>query len=153
MNNLIYKMILRDYLAMYNIFTQKCFNSCVTNLNYRFMTQEEHTCVQKCAQKLININHRLITVYMEINPMNKYREQQEQAVKEMEAKQLEEAQNQASLPTEPQATSADQAQQGGLAKQISDTFEGVQITDSNAGNNNQSSNNVNNDVNSTIEVR
>ncbi|XP_033120008.1 mitochondrial import inner membrane translocase subunit Tim10 B-like [Anneissia japonica] len=117
---------LRDYLTMYNQFTQKCFNSCATNFNYRFMTHEEHTCVQKCANKLININHRLITVYMELNPLNKYKEQQEKVMKEMETKQIQDSQSQASLQ-ETALQSNDQPSRSNLAYQVGETFDGVQI--------------------------
>ncbi|XP_033632193.1 mitochondrial import inner membrane translocase subunit Tim10 B-like [Asterias rubens] len=62
---------LKDFLSMYNQFTEVCFNHCVQNFNYRHMIPEETSCANRCAEKLINVNHRLISVYMEINPLHK----------------------------------------------------------------------------------
>ncbi|XP_054754661.1 mitochondrial import inner membrane translocase subunit Tim10 B-like [Lytechinus pictus] len=56
---------------MYNQFTETCFTRCVQNLNYRVLTPMEETCTSKCISKLINVNHREISVYMEINPLNR----------------------------------------------------------------------------------
>ncbi|XP_038055750.1 mitochondrial import inner membrane translocase subunit Tim10 B-like [Patiria miniata] len=62
---------LKDFLSMYNQFTELCFNHCIQNLNYRHMIPEEVACANRCAEKLVNVNHRLITTYMEINPLHK----------------------------------------------------------------------------------
>ncbi|KAJ8028124.1 Mitochondrial import inner membrane translocase subunit Tim10 B [Holothuria leucospilota] len=62
---------MKDFLTMYNTFTESCFNSCVKNFNYRYLTEEEKKCSENCTSKLVNINHRLISVYMDINPMNR----------------------------------------------------------------------------------
>ncbi|XP_022084477.1 uncharacterized protein LOC110975911 isoform X2 [Acanthaster planci] len=56
---------------MYNQFTELCFNHCVQNLNYRHLIPEEEVCANRCAEKLIHVNHRLISTYMEINPLHK----------------------------------------------------------------------------------
>ncbi|XP_077984121.1 uncharacterized protein LOC144438817 [Glandiceps talaboti] len=61
----------RDFLTVYNTFTEKCFNHCVSNLNYRILTPEEEICVDRCASKLVNVNHRLIGTYMEVSPLAK----------------------------------------------------------------------------------
>lgn len=62
---------LRDFLSMYNQFTETCFDRCIQNLNYRVLTPDEESCTSKCVSKLINVNHRQISVYMEINPLNR----------------------------------------------------------------------------------
>ncbi|XP_780102.1 mitochondrial import inner membrane translocase subunit Tim10 B [Strongylocentrotus purpuratus] len=62
---------LRDFLSMYNQFTETCFTRCVQNLNYRVLTPAEDSCTSNCISKLINVNHREISTYMEINPLNR----------------------------------------------------------------------------------
>ncbi|XP_070553509.1 mitochondrial import inner membrane translocase subunit Tim10 B-like [Ptychodera flava] len=74
----------RDFLTVYNSFTEKCFNHCVSNLNYRALTPEEELCVDRCSSKLVNVNHRIIGTYMEVNPMNKL-------IAEQQAKEAENA--------------------------------------------------------------
>ncbi|XP_072170979.1 mitochondrial import inner membrane translocase subunit Tim10 B-like [Diadema setosum] len=62
---------LKDFLSMYNQFTETCFERCVQNLNYRILTAQEEICTAKCIDKLVNVNHRQIFKYMEINPLNR----------------------------------------------------------------------------------
>ncbi|XP_071504181.1 mitochondrial import inner membrane translocase subunit Tim10 B-like [Diadema antillarum] len=62
---------LKDFLSMYNQFTETCFERCAQNLNYRILTAQEEICTAKCIDKLVNVNHRQIFKYMEINPLNR----------------------------------------------------------------------------------
>ncbi|XP_055493418.1 mitochondrial import inner membrane translocase subunit Tim10 B isoform X1 [Leucoraja erinacea] len=59
---------LRDFLLVYNKMTESCFNKCVTNLNYRSLTQIEESCINGCAGKLIRTNHRLMGAYVQLMP-------------------------------------------------------------------------------------
>uniref|UniRef100_A0A6M2CNE5 Mitochondrial import inner membrane translocase subunit n=1 Tax=Rhipicephalus microplus TaxID=6941 RepID=A0A6M2CNE5_RHIMP len=58
----------RDFLLIYNRMTEMCFRQCVNNLNYRELTPDESQCVDHCAGKTINVNHRMMSVYMEVQP-------------------------------------------------------------------------------------
>ncbi|XP_072040702.1 mitochondrial import inner membrane translocase subunit Tim10 B-like [Amphiura filiformis] len=108
---------LRDFLQMYNKFTEECFTRCIQNLNYRAVTPEEQACTDRCATKLVNINHRLIWKYMEINPLNKQ-------LAQLEAQAAQEQQQQ----VDGTATQGDVPQN--LAAQVKDVFgEETQITD------------------------
>ncbi|XP_002737369.1 mitochondrial import inner membrane translocase subunit Tim10 B-like [Saccoglossus kowalevskii] len=77
----------KDFLTQYNKFTESCFGHCIANLNYRLLSQEEEACIDKCSSKLININHRMIGTYMELNPMNKnqFTEQDSPELKQLAA--------------------------------------------------------------------
>ncbi|XP_032223159.1 mitochondrial import inner membrane translocase subunit Tim10 B [Nematostella vectensis] len=59
----------KEFLMLYNRLTETCFHTCATNLNYRSLTQEETACVDKCSDKLVNLNHRQMAVFMEVGPM------------------------------------------------------------------------------------
>ncbi|XP_037568949.1 mitochondrial import inner membrane translocase subunit Tim10 B [Dermacentor silvarum] len=58
----------RDFLLIYNRMTETCFRHCVNNLNYRDLTPDESQCVDRCAGKAISVNHRMMSIYMEVQP-------------------------------------------------------------------------------------
>uniref|UniRef100_T1JAV5 Mitochondrial import inner membrane translocase subunit n=1 Tax=Strigamia maritima TaxID=126957 RepID=T1JAV5_STRMM len=58
----------RDFLTIYNQMTELCFSRCVDSLNYRQLSPDEVSCVDKCASKHVNINHRMMSIYMEVQP-------------------------------------------------------------------------------------
>ncbi|XP_075544892.1 translocase of inner membrane 9b [Dermacentor variabilis] len=58
----------RDFLLIYNRMTETCFRHCVNNLNYRDLTPDESECVDRCAGKAISVNHRMMSIYMEVQP-------------------------------------------------------------------------------------
>uniref|UniRef100_UPI00358F504D mitochondrial import inner membrane translocase subunit Tim10 B n=1 Tax=Myxine glutinosa TaxID=7769 RepID=UPI00358F504D len=72
---------LRDFLLVYNSLTEDCFSHCVTNLNYRSLTPAEESCIDNCAGKLIQSNHRVMLSYVELMP-----EMVQRRVAEMQAK-------------------------------------------------------------------
>ncbi|XP_067132632.1 mitochondrial import inner membrane translocase subunit Tim10 B [Centruroides vittatus] len=79
----------KDFLLIYNKMAELCFNHCVYNMNQRDLTTEEVDCVNKCASKSIHINHKLMSIYMEVQP-------------EIVNKRIEEANLQAQLANEQQ---------------------------------------------------
>lgn len=58
----------REFILLYNKIAEKCFSSCISNFNDRKLTDEEISCTDKCSGKLVNVNHRLMAVFMEIGP-------------------------------------------------------------------------------------
>eukprot|EP00794_Sanderia_malayensis_P007393 gene7392-8213_t len=58
----------REFILLYNKIAEKCFNSCVSNFNEKTMSESEIDCAEKCSSKLVNVNHRLMSVFMEIGP-------------------------------------------------------------------------------------
>ncbi|XP_064113094.1 mitochondrial import inner membrane translocase subunit Tim10 B-like [Macrobrachium nipponense] len=96
----------KDFLYLYNQISEKCFDLCITRLHQRDLTETETACVDTCVGKQVSVNHKIMAVYSEVQPiymqkrldeMNKQIEAQQQM-----AAQLEEQQNLQNLQTEPQ---------------------------------------------------
>lgn len=49
---------------MFNQVSEKCFVRCVDNFNTRTLSPYEEQCVDNCAKKFVNINHRVMGVYI-----------------------------------------------------------------------------------------
>ncbi|XP_047479985.1 mitochondrial import inner membrane translocase subunit Tim10B-like [Penaeus chinensis] len=86
----------KDFLYLYNSISEKCFNLCVTAFNKRDLEYEEASCVDRCVGKQVNVNHKVMSVYAEIQPvylqkrldeMNKQAEAQMQAQIQQEQQQ------------------------------------------------------------------
>ena len=58
----------REFIQLFNKIADECFTSCVVDMTRKSLANEEETCVAECAQKMINVNHRLMSVFMEIGP-------------------------------------------------------------------------------------
>lgn len=58
----------REFITLYNKIAEKCFNSCVVDMSRKALTSEEELCVENCSSKMVNVNHRLMSVFMEIGP-------------------------------------------------------------------------------------
>ena len=58
----------REFMQLFNKIADQCFTSCVVDMSRKNLAPEEHECVEKCANKMINTNHRLMSVFMEIGP-------------------------------------------------------------------------------------
>ncbi|PIK41555.1 putative mitochondrial import inner membrane translocase subunit Tim10 B-like [Apostichopus japonicus] len=118
---------MKDFLTMYNNFTESCFNSCARNFNYRSLTPEEQRCTDRCTDKLVNINHRLISVYVEINPMNRQLASAQETPTKVD-------QPQQPLQNELQPPESQPQPVGNLASQVQDVFgEGTKVTKENSG--------------------
>merc|ERR1712189_4640 len=58
----------REFILLYNKIAEKCFNNCVTNFNEKKLSDLEVDCAEKCSGKMVNVNHRLMSVFMQIGP-------------------------------------------------------------------------------------
>ncbi|XP_065199935.1 mitochondrial import inner membrane translocase subunit Tim10 B [Planococcus citri] len=58
----------KDFLQIYNKMTENCFLHCTNILSDRERSSDEIWCVDHCAQKHINVNHKIMKLYMEIQP-------------------------------------------------------------------------------------
>nr|CAD7453547.1 unnamed protein product [Timema tahoe] len=67
----------KDFLQVYNIMSEVCFLRCVSTLSNRDISAEEAQCVSLCTDKYVNMNNKLMQVYMEVQPiiMNKRMEE------------------------------------------------------------------------------
>ncbi|XP_033225251.1 mitochondrial import inner membrane translocase subunit Tim10 B-like [Belonocnema kinseyi] len=59
----------RDFLLLYNQISETCFKHCANTFITREITPDENNCVNNCAQKFVNTNHRIMEVYSEILPI------------------------------------------------------------------------------------
>lgn len=58
----------RQYATVYNELTETCFSSCVHDLGQRRLNEEETSCVDTCAAKLIEATNRMVWRVAELNP-------------------------------------------------------------------------------------
>ncbi|KAF0313498.1 Mitochondrial import inner membrane translocase subunit Tim10B [Amphibalanus amphitrite] len=105
---------LRDFLQMYNRISETCFTQCISSLLERDVQSDEVACVQRCADKHINSNQKIMQVFMEVQPqvVAKRMEKMEQQMAETQAAESAEAQPQTAEAAEvqPQAAEATEAQ-------------------------------------------
>lgn len=60
---------LRDFLVLYNRISETCFKRCTTTFASRDLTSDEDECVKNCVEKHIHANHRIMEIFMEIQPL------------------------------------------------------------------------------------
>lgn len=92
--NYLFQFQLKDFLMAYNRISETCFLHCVNHLSDRDLSQDETKCVDMCTKKHVNVNHKIMQVYVEVQPqiVNKRMEdmtKQQQAALE-QAKKTEE---------------------------------------------------------------
>ncbi|XP_063233788.1 mitochondrial import inner membrane translocase subunit Tim10 B [Bacillus rossius redtenbacheri] len=59
----------KDFLQVYNIMSETCFLRCVSSFDSRDVSEEEARCVSLCTSKYINMNNKMMQVYMEVQPL------------------------------------------------------------------------------------
>nr|CAD7411368.1 unnamed protein product [Timema poppensis] len=105
----------KDFLQVYNIMSEVCFSRCVSTLSNRDISADEVCCLQKlysgeeslyrtrilldrsilaqcvslCTDKYVNMNNKLMQVYMEVQPiiMNKRMEEMSKLQESQQAAQ------------------------------------------------------------------
>ena len=88
----------REFLETYNKISEKCFNSCVVNLNQRFLSEEEIRCADNCTHRNVNLNHRVLQAFMVEQPkitgqkLEKAQKEAEEQLKKLQEQGIE-AQN------------------------------------------------------------
>ncbi|XP_014282362.1 mitochondrial import inner membrane translocase subunit Tim10 B [Halyomorpha halys] len=58
----------KDFLGVFNRISETCFNTCVNTFVDRTTTDEEIQCLDRCVTKYLGLNHKLMEVYVEIQP-------------------------------------------------------------------------------------
>ncbi|XP_043224121.1 mitochondrial import inner membrane translocase subunit Tim10B-like isoform X3 [Amphibalanus amphitrite] len=93
---------------MYNRISETCFTQCISSLLERDVQSDEVACVQRCADKHINSNQKIMQVFMEVQPqvVAKRMEKMEQQMAETQAAESAEAQPQTAEATEVQPQAA-----------------------------------------------
>ncbi|KAL6439288.1 hypothetical protein ACFW04_003873 [Cataglyphis niger] len=83
----------RDFLLLYNQISETCFKKCTNTFLTREITSDEDLCVSNCAQKYIHTNHKIMEVFMEVQPIMVRRRMEEinmtQAALETQNQQVE----------------------------------------------------------------
>ncbi|XP_011700196.1 PREDICTED: mitochondrial import inner membrane translocase subunit Tim10 B isoform X1 [Wasmannia auropunctata] len=59
----------KDFLLLYNQISEMCFKKCANTFLSREITSDEDLCVSNCAQKYIHANHKIMEIFMEVQPV------------------------------------------------------------------------------------
>ncbi|KAI9565569.1 hypothetical protein GHT06_009361 [Daphnia sinensis] len=59
----------KDFLLVFNTMSETCFTRCVNTFQTRELTEDEDRCVELCSNKNIRVNHKIMSVYMEVQPL------------------------------------------------------------------------------------
>ncbi|XP_014479397.1 PREDICTED: mitochondrial import inner membrane translocase subunit Tim10 B-like [Dinoponera quadriceps] len=59
----------KDFLLLYNQISETCFKRCANTFLTREITANEDLCISNCAQKYIRANHKIMEVFMEVQPI------------------------------------------------------------------------------------
>merc|ERR1711946_12858 len=59
----------KDFLQIYNLMSENCFNRCVNTFQSRDIAEDEMNCVDICTNKHVRVNHKMMSVYMEVQPL------------------------------------------------------------------------------------
>ncbi|KAK1119457.1 hypothetical protein K0M31_013286 [Melipona bicolor] len=80
---------MKDFQLLFNQMSEMCFKTCVSTFMSRDVSTEELQCVENCSGKHIHANHKIMEVFMEVQPVIARRSMEEYQ-KQMKA--LEETQ-------------------------------------------------------------
>jgi len=55
----------KDFLLQYNVLTEQCFNSCITDFTKRQVSDKEERCSKNCLEKFLKMSQRLAIRFQE----------------------------------------------------------------------------------------
>ncbi|XP_070503344.1 mitochondrial import inner membrane translocase subunit Tim10B-like [Chironomus tepperi] len=85
----------KDFLQLYNVITERCFNSCVDGFFTREVESQEDFCVRNCVDKYANANQLVMKTYVEVQGkinekrMEEFTKQQELLQNQVQEQQIE----------------------------------------------------------------
>ncbi|XP_076674823.1 mitochondrial import inner membrane translocase subunit Tim10 B [Andrena cerasifolii] len=59
----------KDFLLLYNQISEACFKRCTNIFISRDISNDEDICLRKCLQKHIQANHKMMEIFMEVQPI------------------------------------------------------------------------------------
>ncbi|XP_034182061.1 mitochondrial import inner membrane translocase subunit Tim10 B [Osmia lignaria lignaria] len=59
---------MKDFQLLYNQISETCFKTCVSTLLSRDISAEEDQCIESCSGKHIHANHKIMEIFMEVQP-------------------------------------------------------------------------------------
>lgn len=59
----------RDFLLVFNQISETCFRRCANTFLTRDITPNEDLCIKNCTEKHVNANHKIMELYVEIQPV------------------------------------------------------------------------------------
>lgn len=59
----------RDFLLVFNQISETCFRRCANTFLTRDITPNEDLCIKNCTEKHVNTNHKIMELYVEIQPV------------------------------------------------------------------------------------
>ncbi|EZA49232.1 Mitochondrial import inner membrane translocase subunit Tim9 B, partial [Ooceraea biroi] len=59
----------KDFLLLYNQISETCFKKCANTFLSREINLDEDSCVNNCAQKFIHANHKIMEIFVEVQPV------------------------------------------------------------------------------------
>ncbi|XP_017796361.1 PREDICTED: mitochondrial import inner membrane translocase subunit Tim10 B-like [Habropoda laboriosa] len=60
---------MKDFQVLFNQMSETCFKTCVSTFISRDITIEEAQCVENCSGKHIHANHKIMEIFMEVQPV------------------------------------------------------------------------------------
>ncbi|XP_076755241.1 mitochondrial import inner membrane translocase subunit Tim10 B [Xylocopa sonorina] len=60
---------IKDFQLLFNQMSESCFKTCVSTFLSRDVSTDEAECVEKCSGKQINANHKIMEIFMEVQPV------------------------------------------------------------------------------------
>ncbi|XP_003394141.1 mitochondrial import inner membrane translocase subunit Tim10 B-like isoform X2 [Bombus affinis] len=59
---------MKDFHNLFNQMSETCFKTCVSTFMSRDISTEEIQCIENCSGKHIHANHKIMEIFMEVQP-------------------------------------------------------------------------------------
>lgn len=59
----------KDFLLLYNQISENCFKRCMNTFISRDISSDEDICVKKCVEKHVHGNHKMMEIFVEVQPV------------------------------------------------------------------------------------